>query len=143
VISIDRSVRAEVEATADRCLDLLERADRYPQWASLITNAEPAGDGRVRLRASVLGFSVEMLCELSVDRSAGRALLRRLPEDAEDAEAYESAWTVRHSGSGTTVELEVRAALEAPGPARLVRGRIERALADDLLADFVRALGAG
>jgi hypothetical protein len=91
----------------------------------------------------VLGFSVEMLCELSVDRSAGRALLRRLPEDAEDAEAYESAWTVRHSGSGTTVELEVRAALEAPGPARLVRGRIERALADDLLADFVRALGAG
>jgi hypothetical protein len=38
------------------------------------------------------------------------------------------------------VTLHVVAALDAPGPARLIRGRVERRLADDLLADFTRAL---
>lgn len=43
-------------------------------------------------------------------------------------------------GAGSKVELHVAASIDAPGPARLLRGRVERRLVDDLLADFTRGL---
>jgi hypothetical protein len=133
MLEIDRRVSSAVSAPPERCMALLADVERYPSWSSLISHAERHGD-RIRLRASVLGVGFEMACSLEL--TDGTALLRRIPNDADDEERFDAAWTVE-SGS---VTLHVRAAFDAPGPARLIRGRVERAIADGLLADFVAAL---
>jgi hypothetical protein len=135
VLEIDRTVSAAVDASPERCLELLADVEGYPAWSSLISEAERAGD-HVRLRASVLGVGFEMTCALEL--SDDRAVLRRIPNDPQDEERFEAAWSLAPG----CVELHVRAALDAPGPARLIRGRVERRIADDLLADFVQAPGA-
>jgi hypothetical protein len=135
VLRIDRTVSAGVDATPERCLEMLGDVERYPSWSSLLESTERAGD-LVRLRASVLGVGLEMDCELLLRPAA--AVLRRIPEDDTDEERFEATWTLAPG----SVELHVRAVLDAPGPARLIRGRVERRIVDDLLADFVRALAA-
>lgn len=132
MLEIDRTVQASVDASASRCMDVLGDVACYPDWSSLIERAEVDGD-RVRLRVSVLGVGFEMECVLELGE--GRAVLRRLPNDPGDAERFEATWTV----APPTVTLHVTANLDAPGPARLLRGRVERRLADDLLADFGRS----
>jgi hypothetical protein len=133
MLEIDRSVRAGVEAPPARCLEVLGDVERYPEWSSLIESAAVV-DGRVHLRASILGTGFEMECDLIL--RDGGAVLHRVPNDAEDEERFEAAWKL----SPGEVELHVRAVLDAPGPVRLIRGRVERRIADDLLADFTRAL---
>jgi hypothetical protein len=137
VLTIDRSARATVTAAPERCLERLADVEAYPSWASLIRSAEVAGE-RVRLRAELLGVAFEMDCELEV--APGRAILRRVPYDARDDERFEAVWAVSPTGSASEVELHVVAALDAPGPARLLRGRVERRLVDDLLRDFAQSL---
>jgi ribosome-associated toxin RatA of RatAB toxin-antitoxin module len=137
VLTIDRSARATVAAAPERCLARLSDVEAYPSWASLIRSAEVVGE-RVRLRAELLGVAFEMDCELEV--APGRAILRRVPYDAQDKERFEATWTVAPAGSGSAVDLHVVAALDAPGPARLLRGRLERRLVDDLLGDFARSV---
>jgi hypothetical protein len=137
VLTIDRSARATVTAAPERCLERFADVEAYPSWASLIRSAEVVGQ-RVRLRAELLGVAFEMDCELEV--APGRAILRRVPYDARDDERFEAVWTVSPTGSGSEVELHVVAALDAPGPARLLRGRVERRLVDDLLGDFAQSL---
>jgi hypothetical protein len=137
VLTIDRTARASVAATPARCLERLSAVEAYPSWSSLIKSAERVGE-RVRLEAELLGISFVMECELEV--GAARALLRRVPYDERDDERFEATWTVAPVAAGSEVELHVVGALDAPGPARLLRGRVERRLADDLLADFTRAL---
>jgi hypothetical protein len=133
MLEIDRTVSAAVAAPESRCLERLADGERYPEWASLIRSVALDGD-RVHVRAELLGVGFEMDCSLSV--SGHGAELRRLPYGADDGERFVAKWSVAPG----RVELHVRAALDAPGPARLLRGRIERRLADDLLADFVRSL---
>jgi hypothetical protein len=135
MLAIDRSARAPVTAPPERCRERLADIEGYSRWSSLITHAERFGD-RARLRASLLGVSFEMECELEL--GGDRVVLPRLPNDAEDDERFEAAWTV----SPGEVTLHVSATIDVPGPARLIRGRVEKRLADDLLADFVRALAA-
>jgi hypothetical protein len=141
VLSIDRSARTEVTASPERCLRLLADVERLPEWSGLIAAVEvlerhPDGTAaRVRLRAQVLGLPVMMDCELEIDGAI--VLLRRLPYDADDRERYEARWTVSDTGA---VSLQVEAALDAPGPAALLRGRVERRLVDDVLADFAAAV---
>jgi hypothetical protein len=65
------------------------------------------------------------------------AVLRKLPNDADDEERYEATWKISPDGF---VSLHVEAALDAPGPARLISGRVGKALVDDLLDDFRRAV---
>jgi hypothetical protein len=137
VLTIDRTASEHVAASPARCLARLAAAEEYPSWSSLIRSAERAGE-LVRLRAELLGVSFVMDCELKV--SGERALLRRLPYDDADEERFEATWTATPAGSGTHLQLRVVAAIDAPGPARLLRGRVERRLADDLLADFTRGL---
>jgi hypothetical protein len=137
VLTIDRSAKAPVDATPERCLERLSDIEAYPSWASLIRRAEVVGE-RVRLRAELLGVSFEMDCELEV--GPDRAVLRRVPYDEHDDERYEARWTVTAEPSGSLVELHVAAAIDVPGPARLLRGRVERRLVDDLLADFAGSL---
>ena len=137
MLTIDRSASISVPAPAERCLERLADVGGYPSWASLIRQAEPLGD-RVRLRAELLGVPFVMDCVLEV--GSGQAVLRRLPYGADDDERYEATWTVTPDGPGARIELRVVAALDAPGPARFVRGRIERKLADELLQDFARSL---
>jgi hypothetical protein len=137
VLTIDRSARATVTAAPERCLERLADVEAYPSWASLIRSAEVVGE-RVRLRAELLGVAFEMDCELEV--APGRAILRRVPYDARDDERFEAVWAVSPTGSASEVELHVVAALDAPGPARLLRGRVERRLVDDLLRDFAQSL---
>jgi hypothetical protein len=137
VLTIDRSARATVTAAPERCLERLANIEAYPSWASLIRSAEVVGE-RVRLRAELLGVAFEMDCELEV--APGRAILRRVPYDARDDERFEAVWAVSPTGSASEVELHVVAALDAPGPARLLRGRVERRLVDDLLRDFAQSL---
>jgi uncharacterized membrane protein len=134
MLTIDRTVRATVDAPASRCMEVLADVSGYPAWSSLIESADVLEGNRVRLRASVLGVGFEMHCELEMGESA--AVLRRLPNDRADEERLEATWTV----APPEVTLHVVAALDAPGPARLLRGRVERRLADDLLADFTRRL---
>jgi ribosome-associated toxin RatA of RatAB toxin-antitoxin module len=148
VLTIDRSARATVTAAPERCLERLADVEAYPSWASLIRSAEVVGQRvrlraelvgqRVRLRAELLGVAFEMDCELEV--APGRAILRRVPYDARDDERFEAVWAVSPTGSASEVELHVVAALDAPGPARLLRGRVERRLVDDLLGDFAKSL---
>jgi hypothetical protein len=137
VLRIHRTVNTRVGARPERCLSVLADVGSYPSWSSLIREAAVLGPGRVRIRAELLGQSFEMECELEL--GADRAVLRRVPNDAADDERFVASWTVRPDGSGAAVELHVEAALDVPGAARLLRGRIERRLADDLLADFARA----
>jgi hypothetical protein len=133
MLEIDRTVRGSVDAPAARCLSVLGDVSRYPEWSSLIESAEVDGE-RIRMRASVLGVGFEMNCELEMGE--GGAVLRRLPNEPGDPERFEATWTV----APPEVTLHVKAVLDAPGPARLLRGRVERRVADDLLADFIRAL---
>jgi hypothetical protein len=94
--------------------------------------------GEIALRATVLGLSVRMRCTLEV--GADRAVMRRIPHGPDDRERYETMWTVTPQGTGSAVELHTTADLDAPGPASLLRGRVTRALVDDLLGDFARAV---
>ena len=137
MLTIERTVSASVDAAPERCLERLGDVAAYPSWASLIRSAEVV-DGRVRLAAELLGVTFVMDCELEV--TTDRAVLRRVPYTGDDEERFEAAWVVAPEGAGSRAELTVRAALDAPGPARFLRGRIERRLADDLLADFSRSL---
>ena len=136
MLTIDRSARAFTTDPPGRCLERLADVEAYPSWASLIRRAEVVGD-RVRVRAELLGVAFEMDCSLEL--GPDRAVLRRLPYDSEDDERYEATWTVAPAPGGSDVELHVAAAIDAPGPARLLRGRVERRMVDDLLADFVRS----
>jgi hypothetical protein len=133
MLEIDRTARAHVDVPPARCVELLTDVDSYPRWSSLIRSAE-SRSGRVRLRAELLGVSFEMECDLEVDDD--RVVLRRLPNDDGDEERFEAAWTATPG----ELTLHVTAALDAPGPARLIRGRVEKRLTDDLLADFTRSL---
>ena len=137
MLTIDRSASVSVPAPPDRCLERLRDVEGYPSWAPLIRRAEPVGD-RVRLRAELLGVPFVMDCAL--EAGPEQAVLRRLPHGADDDERYEATWTVTPDAGGSRVKLHVVAVLDAPGPARFVRGRIERKLVDDLLHDFARSL---
>jgi hypothetical protein len=138
VLEIDRTVSARVKAPPDRCLGVLRDVAGYPRWSRLVGAVDAFDDDRVRLRADVLGLPVVMNCVVEADD--GSATLRRLPNDPDDDEQFTAAWTVGEAPGGADVELHVRAAINAPGPARLIRGRVERKLADELLADFVAAV---
>jgi hypothetical protein len=133
MLEIDRSASAGVAATPARCRERLADVEGYPRWSSLITEAQQSGD-RVQLRAELLGVAFEMACALEV--ADERVTLRRLANDEGDEERFEAVWTLTPG----EVALHVTAALDAPGPARLIRGRVERRLTDDLLDDFTRSL---
>jgi hypothetical protein len=133
MLAIDRTAQAPVSVPPERCMELLADVEGYPRWSSLIKSAEPAGE-RVRIRAELLGVSFEMECALDVGPDG--AVLHRIPHGDDDPERFEATWTV---GAGR-VALHVVALMDAPGPARLIKGRVEKRLADDLLADFTRAL---
>src|SRR5215212_296283 len=128
VLEIDRTVSAPVKAPPDRCLAVLRDVAGYPRWSRLVGAVEVVDHDRVRLRADVLGLSVVMVCVL--EAAEGSATLRRLSNDPDDDERFTAAWTVGDAPGGANVELRVRAAMKAPGPARLIRGRVERKLAD-------------
>jgi len=138
MLSLDRTVRADVGVSPSVSLGLLGDVEGYPRWSRLVRSAEVHGD-TIGLRAEVLGLTVEMNCALELGRDT--AVLRRLPYDDGDDERFIATWTVRRNGAGATVQLNVAAAIDLPGPTGLLRGRIERRLADDLLADFVSAAG--
>jgi hypothetical protein len=136
VLTIDRTARAAVAAPPEHCLERLADVEGYALWASLIKRTERVGE-RVRLDAELLGMPFVMDCALDLTSEA--AVLRRVPYSADDGERYEASWTVTPEASGSRVELHVVAAVDAPGAARFVRGRIERRLVDDLLHDFTRS----
>jgi Polyketide cyclase / dehydrase and lipid transport len=138
VLGIDRTVSARVTAPPNRCLAVLRDVAGYPRWSRLVGAVDVVDDDRVRLRADVLGLQVAMTCVL--EKAEGSATLRRVPNDPDDDERFTAAWTVGDAPGGADVELHVRAAMNAPGPARLLRGRVERKLADELLADFAAAV---
>ncbi len=133
MLRIDRQARADVTATPERCREALADVNAYPRWSSLIKSAENEGE-RIHLRAELLGVAFQMVCELELGE--GRVVLRRLPDDGADEERFEAAWMLAPG----EVRLHVKANIDAPGPARLIRGRVERRLTDDLLADFTRSL---
>ena len=133
MLQIDREARAHVTATPERCRELLLDVEGWPRWSSLIARVEPLGD-RVRLRVELLGIGFEMDCTLEV--GVDRVLLERLPNEPTDPERLKAAWKLAEG----EVALHVTATIDAPGPARLIKGRVERRLTDELLADFTRAL---
>src|SRR3954470_13359285 len=129
MLEIDRTARAGVGATPARCRERLAHVEGYPRWSSLTARAERTGrtGERISLRAELLGVSFEMVCEL--DLCEERVVLRRLPHGSDDEERFEAVWSLKPG----EVALHVTAALDAPGPARLIRGRVEKRLTDDLL----------
>jgi polyketide cyclase/dehydrase/lipid transport protein len=144
MLTIDHSARTELAAAPARCLEVLAAVGDYPRWASLIGAIEvldERSDGsaeKVRMRAELFGLSVVMDCTLDVGDDG--AVLERLPYDASDPERYLATWRVAPEASGSVVTLHVVAAIDAPGPARVLRGRVARGLVEDLLADFARAV---
>src|SRR3954451_13216601 len=118
MLEIDRSMRTPVDASPDRCIELLRDVESYPDWSSLISRVERDGE-HVRLRASVLGVALWMTCELRV--GADGAVLRRIPDDEGDEERFEASFSLSPAG---TVGLHLSAVIDAPGPARLIRGRV-------------------
>jgi hypothetical protein len=137
VLTIDRRASITVPATPERCIERLSDAERYPSWASLIKRVEVVDD-RLRITAELMGIVFVMDCVLLVED--GAVALRRIPYSDDDEERYEASWTVAPAVGGTRVELHVLATVDAPGPARLVRGQVERRLADGLVGDFERSL---
>ena len=134
MLRLSRTATATVTAPPSRCMAVLRAVEAFPSWASLISEAEVLEPGRVRLKAHVMGVPLEMLCALEI--TDDRAVLTRLPYDPGDDERYVATWTV---GPGE-VGLHVEAELDAPSAAGFMRGRIERKLVDDLLADFALAV---
>jgi ribosome-associated toxin RatA of RatAB toxin-antitoxin module len=134
MLKVDHSASAHVDAPPPRCMEVLADVEGYPRWASLIGSASVVEPGRVRLRAELLGLGFEMDCELEL--AENRALLRRLPYDAADPERFEATWTVEPSDGGSQVALHVVAAIDAPGPAAILRRPVSKRLVDDLLSDF-------
>jgi len=139
VLRIDRSASSVTAASPDRCRAVLTDVPAYPTWASLIERVEATGPGdAITVTGKILGLEIVMLCVVEEDSGAIR--LRRLPFDAGDDERYLATWTLEPDGRGTRIGLHVTAELDAPGAASLLRGRVERKLADELLADLVRAV---
>lgn len=139
ILELDRTARASVAAPPDRCMAVLGAVTEYPSWSSLIRSVSAVDGGGLLVRAEVLGLGVEFTCSLELAPRA--ALLRRVAHGDDDPERFEMAWTVSAAdGGGSDVELHVTAALDVPGPARLLRGRVERTLVDGVLSDFVRTL---
>jgi hypothetical protein len=136
VVRIDRTVRAEVAAAPSAVLALLGAPAAYPRWSRLVREAH-VHDGTVELRVEVLGRTTAMECTLELGPDG--AVLRRVRNDDGDDERFAAAFRVRPDGAAAKVELHVTAAIDLPGPAGLLRGRIERRLADDLLADLAAA----
>ena len=136
MLTIDRTAQVSVPAPPERCLERLGDIEGYPSWASLIKRTELTG-GHVRMEAEMLGAGLVMDCSLEL--GSDRAVLRRVPYSLDDDELYEARWTVTPQGAASLVDLHVAAAIDVPGPARLVRGRIERRLVDNLLDDFARS----
>ena len=135
VLSIHRVLSRTVAVGSERCAEVLLAVEDYPRWYDLLSSVERLPDGHVLLRAHVLGLHVEMTCSLA--RTPAGVTLRRLPNDASDAERYEAEWTLSPTGAGATaVTLTLTAELDVPGPAGLLRKRVERRLADDLLEAF-------
>jgi hypothetical protein len=131
------TARTRTAAAPARCLEVLGDVEAYPRWSSLITKVERLDGGKLVVAAHVLGLAVRMTC--IVDLAPDRAVMRRVPNEPGDEESYVATWTVRPEGAGSEVELHVVANLAAPGPASIVRGRVQRALVDDLLSDFAAA----
>jgi hypothetical protein len=138
MLKIDHAASARVAAPPARCLEVLADVEGYPRWASLIGSSSVLAPGRVRLRAGLLGVGFEMDCALEL--GDGRAVLRRLPYDIDDPERYEATWTVTAQGEGAQVALHVVAAIEAPGPAAILRKSVSKRLVDDLLSDFAKGI---
>jgi hypothetical protein len=127
-----------VAAGPQRCMEVLTDVGGYPRWSRLVTAVEPLSRGRLALRVEVMGLPVEMDCVLATHPSS--AVLERVPYHPSDRETYLATWSVEPAGSGSRVRLAVEAELDAPGPARLLRGRVTRALVDGVLDDFTRVV---
>src|SRR5437868_5590491 len=105
MLAIDRTASARVQAPPERCRLKLREVERYPDWSSLIREADVRDSDHVHLRVELLGISLEMTCELA--REGDRTVLRRIPHDAHDDERFEATWTVTPSQSGSSVSLHV------------------------------------
>jgi hypothetical protein len=133
VLQVDRSAQARFQAPRDRCLEVLGDVADYPRWSRLV-RAVSEGDRGVHLVVEVLGRTVAMDCSLELGPDG--AVLRRLPNDPGDDEVFVAEWKL----ADDTVTLHVSAAIDLPGAAGLLRGRIERRVVDELLDDFVAAV---
>lgn len=139
MLRIDRTAEIVTAATPARVRAVLTDVPRYPAWASLIERVDvPAPGGPITLTGRVLGVEIVMTCLVEADDDT--IVMRRLPFDGGDDERYVATWTVSPRGTATGVRLRVVAALDAPGPAALLQGRVSRSLVDDLLADAARVL---
>lgn len=147
MLRFDRTTAAQAPAPPERCLALLADVERYPEWTSLIRAVEverrtPEGAPQLlQVRAHALGLPIELRCALEL--AADGAVLRRIANDSADEERFETAWTVAAAADGATasaVELRVSAALDVPGPAGFLGGRLAPRLVDELMAEFLRAV---
>jgi hypothetical protein len=135
MLAVDRVRSRVVRAPVGACRAVLADAAGHSEWAGVLESVEQDGDVLV-VNARVLGLAVELRCVLDVTDSA--VVLRRIPYDDADDESFVATWTLEE-GRETTVTLHVKAALDAPRAASLLRGPIEHALTDDLLRDFANA----
>lgn len=139
------SATAEVSASPEACLALLQEIERYPNWyPDVVRRVEivrPAEAGApIRARTTVhLGIGpikrdFNLLMEVSSE--AGRIVrLARVKDETSDAEELSATWRIDDGppGSRTRLTVEVSARLEVPRLLPL------HGLGDAVAGDFVAA----
>jgi hypothetical protein len=115
---------AEVNASVENVLALLEAVDAYPSWYPDVVRdvevLERSADGPPERVRATLHFSqgpiardFEMLMEVAVQRPTS-VTLTRVPHEPGDEERFEVIWNLEPDNDGTRIQLELRANLDVP-----------------------------
>jgi Polyketide cyclase / dehydrase and lipid transport len=144
------SATAEVSASPDECVALLEDIEGYPSWyPDVVRRAEivrPSGDGgptqartRVHLGVGPIQRDFDLLMEVTSE-TGGVIRLARIGHDDADSEELSATWRIGAGSPGgrTRIAVDVTARLEVPR--LLPLGGIGDAVARDFVSAAAREL---
>ncbi|MBV9421633.1 MAG: SRPBCC family protein [Solirubrobacterales bacterium] len=138
---------AVVPAAQDRCMELLEAVDRYPQWhpdvvksVEVLERDATGQPSKVRAKLRVerppVAKDFDLVMAVAID-PPGAVDLTRVQDDPSDRERFAFAWRLEPDG-GTRIQLAMDANLDVPW--FLPLGRIGDSLAEEFVTAAARAL---
>ena len=144
VVMTDRAAQTTlIQASADKCLDIVLAFERYPEWArdvkeSTIVSRDDAGRPvRVEYRASALGRSTHYILEYDYSELPTRLSWHLVEGDI--MRALDGAYSFMAVEGGTQVFYELDIELVVPLPGFVKRRAEARILAEALKELKVRA----
>lgn len=139
---------AVVPASQERCLELLEAVDRYPEWHPDVVKSvevlerDAAGHpskvrAKLRVERPPVAKDFDLVMAVAIDRPYAIDLTR-VANEPSDPERFAFAWRLEPE-DGTRIRLNMDANLSVP---RLVPlGRLGDSLAEEFVTAAGRALG--